>query len=133
MWLQLQHAQMTLLVRHIVLQGVLCVASGAVGQVLLRALLSRHNSNQLCVRLWAPCRYIEELIDKEIASGIPSERVVVAGFSQGGAVAMLALRSVHKLAAVVGERARPSSQGCCVHQTESPDCRRLNLVRKYCY
>jgi alpha-beta hydrolase superfamily lysophospholipase len=43
------------------------------------------------------------LIDAEVASGIPSERVVVAGFSQGGAVAMLMLRSKHKLAGVVGE------------------------------
>jgi predicted esterase len=48
------------------------------------------------------CRYIEELIDKEIAGGIPSERVVVAGFSQGGAVALMALRSEHKLAGVIG-------------------------------
>lgn len=48
-------------------------------------------------------RYIEELIEKEIAAGIPSERVVVAGFSQGGAVALMALRSEHKLAGVVGE------------------------------
>lgn len=48
-------------------------------------------------------RYIEELVEKEIAAGIPSERVVVAGFSQGGAVALMALRSEHKLAGVVGE------------------------------
>lgn len=47
-------------------------------------------------------RYIEELIDKEIAGGLPSERVVVAGFSQGGAVALMALRSEHKLAGVIG-------------------------------
>jgi phospholipase/carboxylesterase len=43
------------------------------------------------------------LIDKEIAGGLPSERVVVAGFSQGGAVALMALRSEHKLAGVIGE------------------------------
>lgn len=49
------------------------------------------------------CRYIESLIDAEVASGIPSDRIVVAGFSQGGAVAMLMLRSKHKLAGVVGE------------------------------
>jgi predicted esterase len=51
------------------------------------------------------CRYIEELIDKEIAGGLPSVRVVVAGFSQGGAVALMALRSEHKLAGVIGEHA----------------------------
>jgi hypothetical protein len=48
-------------------------------------------------------RYIESLIEAEVASGVPSERVVVAGFSQGGAVAMLMLRSKHKLAGIVGE------------------------------
>lgn len=47
-------------------------------------------------------RYIESLIAAEAAEGVPSERVVVAGFSQGGAVAMLMLRSEKKLAGVVG-------------------------------
>jgi lysophospholipase-2 len=47
-------------------------------------------------------RYVEELIEQEVAAGIPSNRVVVAGFSQGGAVALMALRSEHKLAGVVG-------------------------------
>jgi predicted esterase len=56
-----------------------------------------------CCNAIRHCRYIEELIDKEIAGGLPSERVVVAGFSQGGAVALMALRSEHKLAGVIGE------------------------------
>lgn len=47
-------------------------------------------------------RYIESLIDAEIASGVKSDRIVVAGFSQGGAVAMLMLRSKHKLGGIVG-------------------------------
>ncbi|GAX75460.1 hypothetical protein CEUSTIGMA_g2903.t1 [Chlamydomonas eustigma] len=47
-------------------------------------------------------RYVEELISKEVAAGIPSNRVVVAGFSQGGAIALLMLRSHLKLAGVVG-------------------------------
>eukprot|EP00775_Hariotina_reticulata_P004763 gene4762-5013_t len=47
-------------------------------------------------------RYVEELVQQEIAAGIPSHRVVVAGFSQGGAVALMALRSQLKLAGVVG-------------------------------
>jgi len=37
-----------------------------------------------------------------VAQGIPSDRIVVAGFSQGGAVALLMLRSDKKLAGVVG-------------------------------
>lgn len=52
------------------------------------------------------CRYVEELIQKETEAGIPSDRVVVAGFSQGGAVALMMLRSKKKLAAVVGTRSR---------------------------
>ncbi len=41
-------------------------------------------------------------MQQEVAAGIPSDRVVVGGFSQGGAVAMLMLRSDIKLAGVVG-------------------------------
>lgn len=45
---------------------------------------------------------IERIIDEVVAKGIPSHRVVVAGFSQGGAVALTtALRSRRKLAGVV--------------------------------
>ncbi|KAG2499161.1 hypothetical protein HYH03_002742 [Edaphochlamys debaryana] len=47
-------------------------------------------------------RYIEELIQKEVASGIPTSKVVVGGFSQGGAVALMMLRSNVQLGAVVG-------------------------------
>jgi len=53
-------------------------------------------------------RYVEELVQQEVAAGIPSHRVVVAGFSQGGAVALMALRSQLKLAGVVGEGASMS-------------------------
>lgn len=53
--------------------------------------------------------YIESLVAAEAAEGVPSERVVVAGFSQGGAVALMMLRSEHKLAGVVGARAGAES------------------------
>ena len=36
-----------------------------------------------------------------MAAGIPSERVVVAGYSQGGAIALLSIRQPHKLAGVI--------------------------------
>jgi phospholipase/carboxylesterase len=46
--------------------------------------------------------YIESLIDKEVARGIPSNRIVLAGFSQGGAVALqTALRHKQALAGVL--------------------------------
>ena len=38
----------------------------------------------------------------EEAIGIDSSKVVVGGFSQGGAIAMMAARSKKKLAAIVG-------------------------------
>jgi len=50
-----------------------------------------------------PTRYVESLIAAEAAEGVPSSRVVVAGFSQGGAVALSMLRSDKKLAGIVGE------------------------------
>ncbi|KAL6762897.1 Phospholipase/carboxylesterase/thioesterase [Haematococcus lacustris] len=47
-------------------------------------------------------RYVEQLINAEVAAGIPSQRIVVCGFSQGGAIALLMLRSNLKLAGIVG-------------------------------
>lgn len=45
---------------------------------------------------------IEALIEAEIANGIPSERIVLAGFSQGGAIALhTALRYPYPLAGVL--------------------------------
>jgi predicted esterase len=64
------------------------------------------------------------LIDAEIASGIPSNRIVVAGFSQGGAVALLMLRSKHKLAGIVGEQhlSRQHSTAVAVLVTAVSQC-----------
>lgn len=45
---------------------------------------------------------MEQLIEAEERAGIPSSRIIVGGFSQGGAVALLMLRSHKKLAGVVG-------------------------------
>jgi hypothetical protein len=47
-------------------------------------------------------RYVEELISGEVASGVPASRIVVGGFSQGGAVALMMLRSNTKLAGIIG-------------------------------
>ena len=42
---------------------------------------------------------LNELIDLEIARGIPGDRIILAGFSQGGAIVLhTALRSQHSLA-----------------------------------
>jgi len=47
-------------------------------------------------------RYVEELVQAEVDGGLPSDKVVVAGFSQGGAIALQLLRSDKKLAGIVG-------------------------------
>ena len=45
---------------------------------------------------------VEALIEREIANGIPAERIVLAGFSQGGAIALhLGLRYPRKLAGIM--------------------------------
>lgn len=45
---------------------------------------------------------VEALIEREHARGVPSERIVLAGFSQGGAIALAAgLRHAEKLAGIV--------------------------------
>ncbi len=48
-------------------------------------------------------KILHELIDKEVQAGIPSENIVIAGFSQGSAMAILTGLSHPKpLAAIVG-------------------------------
>ena len=47
--------------------------------------------------------YLHGLIDSEIDSGIKSDRIVLGGFSQGGAMSIYSgLTAMHKLGAVVG-------------------------------
>lgn len=46
---------------------------------------------------------VEQLIDETVKSGIPSDRIIIGGFSQGGALALhLALRYQHTLAGAIG-------------------------------
>ena len=45
---------------------------------------------------------IEQLIEQQIAKGVPAENIILAGFSQGGAVSYYtAIRSQHKLAGLL--------------------------------
>ncbi|WP_223669934.1 alpha/beta hydrolase [Kangiella shandongensis] len=45
---------------------------------------------------------VKKLIDAEIESGVPSDKIILAGFSQGGAIALhLATRLPHKLGGIV--------------------------------
>lgn len=46
---------------------------------------------------------MEGLIQNEIEAGIPSTSIAVVGFSQGGAIALMMLRSKLQLAAIVGK------------------------------
>ena len=47
----------------------------------------------------ASADYVASLVQSEIDEGIPAEKIIVGGFSQGGVVALAAsLRSKHKLA-----------------------------------
>ena len=46
--------------------------------------------------------HVEALIAREVAGGVPSRRIVLAGFSQGGAIALYAgLRHAERLAGIV--------------------------------
>lgn len=47
--------------------------------------------------------YIHSLVQDEVSNGIPSERVVLGGFSQGGAISIFAgLTAPFKLAGIIG-------------------------------
>jgi len=57
---------------------------------------ARYDIKGLESRAKEPCdglddslRHVAGLIDKEIAAGVPANRIIVAGFSQGGAMALL--------------------------------------------
>src|ERR1700747_1594241 len=51
---------------------------------------------------------VQALIDREIAQGIPASRIVLAGFSQGCAMTLLAgLRAPQRLAGLVGLSGSP--------------------------
>ena len=58
------------------------------------------------------CRFVDSLIQKEVSDGTPVERVVVGGFSQGGAVALHQLRQPHKLAGIFGAPSQHSVLLC---------------------
>jgi Phospholipase/Carboxylesterase len=45
---------------------------------------------------------VKGLVEKEIATGTPANRIVVGGFSQGGAIAIMMLREMKQLAGVIG-------------------------------
>lgn len=50
----------------------------------------------------AAAQTVETLVDAEIAAGIPEDRIVVGGFSQGGATALYnSLTTKHKLAGTI--------------------------------
>lgn len=47
-------------------------------------------------------KLIEQLIDEQIANGVAAEKIILAGFSQGGAMALhLGLRSDYKVAGII--------------------------------
>ena len=53
--------------------------------------------------LRASAAAVHALIDREMARGVPSQRIVLAGFSQGCAVTLLAgVRCAHRLAGLAG-------------------------------
>lgn len=48
------------------------------------------------------CELVGQLIDKQLQAGIPAKNIIIAGFSQGGVVALhLATRSKHKFAGLM--------------------------------
>ncbi|KAK0423960.1 hypothetical protein QR680_008430 [Steinernema hermaphroditum] len=51
----------------------------------------------------AATEYVHNLVEQEIAAGVPAEKIILGGFSMGGALAIYAgLTCKHKLAGIVG-------------------------------
>jgi phospholipase/carboxylesterase len=52
--------------------------------------------------IYQSAKLVESLIEREINKGIPSQNIMLAGFSQGGVIALhLGLRYAHKLAGII--------------------------------
>lgn len=67
----------------------------------IHGLASTTREDEQSIRAMAPA--IEKLIQREADRGIPSERIVLAGFSQGGALALhVGLRYPERLAGIMG-------------------------------
>ncbi|KAJ3611067.1 hypothetical protein NHX12_021083 [Muraenolepis orangiensis] len=61
-----------------------------------------HNAEEDTHGIKRASENIKDLIDQEVKNGIPSHRIMLGGFSQGGALSLYtALTSQHKLAGVV--------------------------------
>ena len=53
--------------------------------------------------IYQSVKLVEQLIKREIDRGVPSEHILLAGFSQGGVIALhTGLRYPHKLAGIIG-------------------------------
>jgi len=64
--------------------------------------LDTAQANQDEAGIYESQQLINELIDQEIARGIPGERIIIAGFSQGGAMALqCGLRYPEKIAGIL--------------------------------
>ena len=72
---------------------------------------------------------LDELIERELNRGIAANKIVLAGFSQGGAIAMhVALRSTHKLAGLMAlSTYLPVNQAFQDEVVESADCGHTEL------
>ena len=74
---------------------------------------------------------VEALVQREIDRGIPSENIVLAGFSQGGAIALhVGLRTAHTLAGIMvlsAYETRPET-----HSTEA-SVANLNTPMLFCH
>lgn len=72
---------------------------------------------------------VEKLITGEISSGIPAERIVIGGFSQGGALALYTgLSTTHKLAGIV-----VLSSWFPLHKTMQSVVRNLDVPVLHCH
>ena len=55
------------------------------------------------VGIYQSAKLVSQLIEQEMDKGVPSEQILLAGFSQGGVIALHAgLRYSHKLAGIIG-------------------------------
>ena len=53
--------------------------------------------------IYQSAKLLGQLIEQEMAKGVPSEHILLAGFSQGGVIALhTGLRYPHKLAGIIG-------------------------------
>ncbi|KAH0435655.1 hypothetical protein CcaCcLH18_04764 [Colletotrichum camelliae] len=93
----------SILDRHRIPPGPTSLTTAAILQKKLDGTVESLRENEDAPGILASNEYFHSLVQAEVDAGIPADRIVLGGFSQGGAMAIFSgLTGTHKVAGIVG-------------------------------